>query len=80
MKSRNGRSNFRYGWNVECWNCGKTSHIKKHYRAPKTKEENKGDVVNAVIEEIHDMLLLSVDSPIDSWVLDSGASFHTTAH
>ena len=44
------------------------------------KEENKGDVVNAVIEEIHDMLLLSVDSPIDSWVLDSGASFHTTAH
>ena len=64
---------------MECWNCGKTSHIKKHYRAPNTKEENKGDV-NAVIEEIHDMLLLSVDSPIDSWVLDSGASFHTTAH
>jgi hypothetical protein len=29
-------------------------------------------------EEVHDALLLSVDSPFDSWVLDSGASFHTT--
>jgi hypothetical protein len=29
-------------------------------------------------EEMHDALLLSVDSPLDSWVLDSGASFHTT--
>lgn len=31
-------------------------------------------------EEVHDALLLSVDSPIDSWVLDSGASFHTIPH
>ena len=23
---------------------------------------------------------MSVDNPIDSWVLDSGASFHITAH
>ena len=23
---------------------------------------------------------MSVDSPIDSWILDLGASFHTTAH
>jgi hypothetical protein len=29
-------------------------------------------------EEVHDTLLLSIDSPLDSWVLDSGASFHTT--
>jgi hypothetical protein len=27
---------------------------------------------------VHDALLLSVDSPLDYWVLDSGASFHTT--
>jgi hypothetical protein len=31
-----------------------------------------------VTKEMHDALLLSVDSPLDSWVLDSGASFHTT--
>ena len=24
------------------------------------------------------MLILSIDSPIDSWILDLGASFHTT--
>jgi hypothetical protein len=30
-------------------------------------------------EEVYDALILSVDSPLDSWVLDSGASFHTTA-
>jgi hypothetical protein len=30
-------------------------------------------------EEVHDALLLSIDSPLDSWVLDSGTSFHTTA-
>ena len=29
-------------------------------------------------EEVYDALLLSVESPLDSWVLDSGASFHTT--
>jgi hypothetical protein len=27
---------------------------------------------------VQDALLLSVDSPLDSWVLDLGASFHTT--
>jgi len=31
-----------------------------------------------VIEEVHDALILSIDSPLDSWVLDSGAFFHAT--
>jgi hypothetical protein len=30
-------------------------------------------------EEVYDALLLSVESPLDSWVLDPGASFHTTS-
>jgi hypothetical protein len=30
-------------------------------------------------EEVYDALILYVDSPLDSWVLDSGASFRTTA-
>jgi len=32
-----------------------------------------------VTEEVLDAILLSIDSPLDSWILDSGASFHTTA-
>lgn len=30
-----------------------------------------------VTKEVQDALLLSIDSPLDSWVLDLGASFHT---
>ena len=29
-------------------------------------------------EEAGDAMILSVNSPIESWILDSGASFHTT--
>ena len=78
-KSRNGRGQSRPGRTHECWNCGKPGHFKKNCRAPK-KEDNKGAGINAATEDIGDALLLSVDSPIDSWVLDSGASFHTTPH
>ncbi|KAE8661431.1 putative WRKY transcription factor 4 [Hibiscus syriacus] len=31
-----------------------------------------------VIEDTGDALILSVNSPIESWILDSGASFHST--
>ena len=41
LKLRNGRSNSRFRQNVDCWNYGKTSHIKKHYRASKKKEKKK---------------------------------------
>ena len=60
----NGINNSRSKQNVKCWIFGKTSHIKKHCRASKKK---KGDVMNAITKEIHDALLLSVDSPIDFW-------------
>uniref|UniRef100_A0A2N9IT47 Integrase catalytic domain-containing protein n=1 Tax=Fagus sylvatica TaxID=28930 RepID=A0A2N9IT47_FAGSY len=77
-KSRKGRSKSKPGRQLECWNCGKTGHIRKNCWELKKKNEN--DSANVVTEEVHDALLLSVDSPIESWVLDSGASFHTTAH
>jgi len=28
---------------------------------------------------VYDALILSIDTPLDSWVLDSRASLHTTA-
>ena len=77
-KSRKGRSKSKPRRQLECWNCGKTGHIRKNCWELKKKNEN--DSANVVTEEVHDALLLSVDSPIESWVLDSGASFHTTAH
>ena len=44
------------------------------------KKEDDNKSTNAVLEEVQESLLLSVYSPLDSWVLDSGASFHTTPH
>lgn len=44
------------------------------------KKEDDDKSANTVAEEGHEALLLSVNSPLDSWVLDSVASFHTTPH
>ena len=80
-KSRNSnwnRSKSRSGQQVQCWNCGKTSHFRNQCKSPKKK--NGDDSANAVTEEIQDALLLAVDSPLDDWVLDLGISFHTIPH
>ena len=37
------------------------------------------DSANAIVEGVQDALMLSVNSPIESWILDSGASFHSTS-
>ena len=80
-KSRNSnrnRSKSRSDQQVQCWNCGKTSHFRRQCKSPKKKNED--DSANVIIEEVQDALLLAVDSPLDDWVLDSGVSFHTTPH
>lgn len=77
---RNGRSKSRNGRNVECWNCDKTSHLKKNYRAPKKNEDKNTNTVNAVTDEDYGALLLFFDSSLDSPVIDPRASFHITAH
>lgn len=77
-KSTNrGKSKSRPGQQATCWNCGKAGHIKKNCKNPK-KTEN--DSANVVTEEVQDALLLAVHSPVDDWILDSGASFHTSSH
>ena len=43
------------------------------------KDDNKNNT-NAVTKEVQDALLSSVDSPINSWDLDSSASIHVTAN
>ena len=60
------------------WNCSKTGHLKNNCRPPR-KNKDKNDAANVVIDKIRDALILSVDDLCDSWVLDSGVSFHTTS-
>ena len=38
-------------------------HFRRHCKSPKKKNED--DSANAVIEEVHDALLLTVDSPLN---------------
>ncbi|VFR02734.1 unnamed protein product [Cuscuta campestris] len=67
--------------NISCWNCGDKGHFKADCKKPKKKQNQKsgddGDSVNSA-EDIGDALILSVDSPVESWILDSGASFHSS--
>ncbi|XP_068653869.1 uncharacterized protein [Aristolochia californica] len=56
-------------------NSNRAGHIKRNCRNPK-KTEN--DSANVVTEEVHDALLLVVHCPVDDWILDSRASFHTS--
>ena len=80
-KSRNSnknRSKSRSCQQVQCWNCGKTGHFERHCKSPTKK--NDDDFANAVTNKVQDALLLVVYSPLDDWVLDLRASFHTTPH
>ncbi|KAE8697282.1 omega-6 fatty acid desaturase, endoplasmic reticulum isozyme 1 [Hibiscus syriacus] len=49
--------------------------LQKRLPAPK---KNTGAQESANMEETGDTMILSVNSPIESWILDSGASFHST--
>ncbi|KAE8684638.1 Chitin elicitor receptor kinase 1 [Hibiscus syriacus] len=59
---------------ILCW--GVNGHFKRDCRAPK---KNTGTQESAnVTQETGDAMILSVNSSIESWILDSGASFHST--
>jgi hypothetical protein len=79
---RKGRSKSRQG-KIECWNCGKKGHLKKYCRAPKKQrdgQQEKNQEANVTGDVLQDALILSIDSLYESWVVDSGASFHATPH
>uniref|UniRef100_A0A803N5C9 CCHC-type domain-containing protein n=1 Tax=Chenopodium quinoa TaxID=63459 RepID=A0A803N5C9_CHEQI len=71
---------------IVCWGCGVKGHTKRECPNPKKKggsnHKNHDDASSSVSlassDEIGDALILSVDSPIESWILDSGASFHSS--
>ena len=50
-KSKNGRSKSRNDRTLECWNCGKTGHLKMNYKAPR-KNEDKNDTANVVTDKV----------------------------
>jgi hypothetical protein len=81
-KYKKGRSKSK--GNLECWHYGKKGHLKKDCWSRKGKQgdgqhENNQEE-NVAGDVLQDALILSLDNIIDSWVVDSGASFHATPH
>jgi hypothetical protein len=77
-KSRNHRSSHN-SKNVECWNCGKSGHYKNQCRLPRKNKEVKDEANVASTSGGGDALICSLEDKEESWVLDSGASFHATS-
>jgi hypothetical protein len=80
--SRKGRSKSRLG-KIECCNCRKKGHLKKDYRALKKQRDGhqeRNQEANVIGDVLQDVLILSVDNISESWVVDSGDSFHVTPH
>jgi hypothetical protein len=71
-----GRSVSKSGkWSDGCWHCGKSGHVKRDCN--QWKETMK--MANTT-ECDSDALVLSVtEAPLESWIVDSGASFHSTS-
>ena len=59
----------------------KKGHFRTYCTKPNKKQNQKfgddNDSVNSA-EDIGDALILSVNRPVESWILDSGASFHSS--
>ncbi|RVW96404.1 Retrovirus-related Pol polyprotein from transposon TNT 1-94 [Vitis vinifera] len=70
--SNRNRSKSRSGQQVQCWNCGKTGHLKRQCKSPKKKNED--DSANGVTEEVQDALLLAVDSDFGKVYLADGSA------
>jgi hypothetical protein len=80
--SRKGRSKSILG-KIECWNCGKKGHLKKDCISPKKQtdgQQERNQESNVTGDVLQDALILSIDNISESWVVDSGASFHATPH
>jgi hypothetical protein len=80
--SRKRRSKSKLG-KIECWNCGKKGHLKKDCRAPKKQrdgQQERNQEANVTGDVLQDALILSIDNISESWVVNSGASFHATPH
>ena len=56
----------------DCWS--------KKKKAPEWQESKPTFEANVAGEVEQDALILSLDSVLEAWVVDSGASFHATPH
>ncbi|KAK1417487.1 hypothetical protein QVD17_26616 [Tagetes erecta] len=75
-KSRN-RSQSKPRKDIQCWNCKENGHFRSQCPKPSTSKEKKE--VNAATDDSDDALICCVENSTESWIMDSGASFHATS-
>lgn len=72
-KSRK-RSQSKPRKDIQCWKCKETGHFRN--QCPKQSDGNRE--VNAATDDSEEALICCVENSAESWIMDSGASFHAT--
>ena len=74
------RSKSRGRGGPVCWDCGESGHIKRDCPNPKKNRQQRNDDGEAdfAIEQEGELLAVSAENKVESWVLDSGVSFHAS--
>ncbi|VFQ93322.1 unnamed protein product [Cuscuta campestris] len=70
---RRSRSKTRDSSGVTCWKCKEVGH----FRNQCPKEDKQVNIVRGSASD-EDLFICCAESSVDSWVMDSGASFHAT--
>jgi hypothetical protein len=80
--SRKGRSKSRLGKDrvLELWEERTSEERLQSSKETKRWTTEKNQEANVTGDVLQDALILSVDNISESWVVDSGASFHATPH
>ena len=76
------RGRFQNPRESVCWDCGDKGRFKRNYPKSKNKRRSNNhiddnDSANSA-EDMGAAHILSVDSPIESWIIDSGAWFRSS--
>lgn len=69
-KSMSNKDKNKYRKKTQYFNYDKIGHLKRNYKVVR-RSNNKNQVI-IVTGKVHQGLLLSINSPIDFWVLDFG--------
>lgn len=78
LKSK-GRAKSHGKNEVVYWGCGEKGHFKDRLKLKRRKAKKKFHEDDDSVYSANDIaLILSMDSPVNSWIFDSDASFHSS--
>ncbi|VFQ76130.1 unnamed protein product [Cuscuta campestris] len=72
-KSKGRRGSSKTRSDIKCWNCDEYGHFKNQCTKPPS---DKKEVNAATTSDSDDVLICCVEDTVESWIMDSGASFH----